>query len=141
MSDKIGLFLAIGLVFALVAVFGAFALVMLAQSTVMVMQSVTMFQMQCSSILVVLSIVVETGFLIWRRQERRSIGPNRTTYVLTAPARQGQPQAAELASHQSFPELFADTNADDLSQLLSESEGSPAVPSTPWVGKSPWEGS
>ncbi len=99
----------------------------------MVMQSATMLLMQCSSILAILS-------LVWRRQEHQSIGQNRTTYVLTAPARQGQPQGVQMTGHQSFPGLFADTNADDLSQLLSELEGSAAVPSTPWVGKSPWEG-
>src|SRR5690348_13511213 len=127
MGYKFGFFLAVGLIFALVAVFGAFALAMLAQSTVMAVQSATMFLMQCSSILVVLSLLVGTGFLIWRRHERQSIGQNRTIYVLTVPTRAGQPQGTQLTSHQSFPGLFAETNADDLSQLLSRLEGSPAI--------------
>ena len=141
MGYKLGLVLAIILIFSLVAVFGAFALVMLAQSAVLVMQSGTIFLMQCSSTLLVLGLLVGIGFWIWRRQKRQSIGQNRTTYVLTAPVLQDRPRVTQITTSQLFPGLFANTNADDLSRLLSELDGNTIASSTPWADKAPWEDS
>lgn len=128
---KIALFLAVFIIFALVAVFGVFALAMLGQSVAFMFQSGTILLIQCTSSIVILALVGLLVYLFWRQQKLQTM---LFAALLNDPSSQLTAQNRQAAVF-----LPAD-NQDDIVEFLPDQQ-SVELSQSPnsWQGRSPWE--
>lgn len=128
---KIALLFAVLLIFALVAVFGVFALAMLSQSVAFMFQSGTILLIQCTSSIVILALVGLLVYLFWRQGKLQT--------MLFAALLNDLPSQRPAQNRQAAVFLPAD-NQDDIVEFLPDQQ-SVELSQSPnsWRGRSPWE--